>query len=98
MKVAFIFIAPETDFMSHKAEIETPIINLNIIGVKNYKEAQDVALELVKNGVTAIELCAGFGLEGTAMINKVVGDKALVGVVRFDIHPGLDYKSGDDIF
>ncbi len=29
---------------------------------------------------------------------EAVGDKAAVGVVRFDNHPGLEGKSGDDIF
>jgi hypothetical protein len=98
VKAAFIFIAPENDLHQHRAVIETPVVNLSIIGVQNYDEAVDVALELVNNGVTAIELCAGFGNEGTAMVAKAVGDKAIVGAVRFDLHPAFNHQSGDRLF
>ena len=33
-----------------------------------------------------------------AAIKKAVQGKAVVGVVRFDNHPGLDFKSGDELF
>ena len=49
-------------------------------------------------GCGAIELCGGFGIQGTALIDKAVAGKARVGAVRFDLHPGLDNKSGDEIF
>ena len=49
-------------------------------------------------GCGAIELCGGFGIRGTYMIEQAVLGKARVGAVRFDIHPGLDNKSGDDLF
>jgi len=98
VKAAFIFVAPEADYNNHKANINTPIVNLSVVGVKNYKEAQEVALQLVEEGVTAIELCAGFGSEGTALVAKAVGDKAIVGAVRFDLHPAFDHQSGDKLF
>lgn len=98
VKAAFIFIAPEVDSSTHRATISTPIVNLSVVGVKTYEEAQKVALELVEEGVSAIELCAGFGSEGTAYVAKAVGDKAAVGVVRFDLHPGFNHQSGDKIF
>jgi hypothetical protein len=31
-------------------------------------------------------------------VAEAVGDKAVGGVVRFDNHPGLEGKSGDNIF
>ncbi|WP_320052612.1 DUF6506 family protein [uncultured Acetobacteroides sp.] len=98
VNAAFIFIAPEVDSATHRAAISTPVVNLSVVGVKTYEEAQKVALELVAEGVTAIELCAGFGSEGTALVAKAVGDKANVGVVRFDLHPGFGHQSGDKIF
>lgn len=98
VKAAFIFVAPETDLNVHRAEIETPIIVLSVVGVKNYEEAETVAKELVEQGVTAIELCAGFGNEGTARVAKAVGDKAVVGAVRFDLHPAFNNVSGDKMF
>lgn len=100
MKVnaAFIFIGPEIDYKTNRAVVDTPIIHLNVIGVKNYSEAVEVAQEMVSQGVGAIELCAGFGNEGVAMISKAVRGKASVGAVRFDHHPGLEFKSGDELF
>ena len=97
-KAAFIFIAPENDFNKHRTVIDSPVVELSVVGVKNYDEAEEVALKLVADGVTAIELCAGFGNEGTARIARAVKGKAVVGVVRFDLHPAFDHQSGDDLF
>jgi hypothetical protein len=97
-KVAFIFIAPENDPDQHCAVIDSPVIELSVVGVKNYDEAEKVALDLVEAGITAIELCAGFGSEGTARIAMAVKGKAVVGVVRFDLHPAFDNQSGDALF
>ena len=44
------------------------------------------------------KLCGGFGVRGTEMVAKAVDYKIPVGVVRFDCHPGLGFKSGDEIF
>jgi hypothetical protein len=98
MKAAFIFVAPGADHTTHKAQIDTPGVNLTVIGVKDYHTAEKVAKELVDNGTEAIELCAGFGIEGTAAVKRAVGGKAAIGVVRFDFHPGLDFKTGDELF
>jgi len=98
VKAAFIFVAPENDYNIHRAVIDSPVVQLSVVGVKNYEEAQKVALQLVEDGITAIELCAGFGTEGTALIAKAVGDKAIVGVVRFDLHPAFNHQSGDKLF
>lgn len=95
---AFIYIAPENEPDKHRAVIDSPVVKLTVVGVKNYDEAEKVALDLVTKGVTAFELCAGFGNEGTARICKAVGKKALVGVVRFDLHPAFNHQSGDALF
>jgi len=98
LKAAFIFVAPEADPAQHCAVVNTPAVALTVVGVKNYADAVVAAKKLVGEGIVAIELCAGFGVEGVAEIKKAVGGKAAVGVVRFDNHPGLDFKSGDDMF
>jgi hypothetical protein len=98
LKAAFVFVAPEADAAKHQAVIETPIVELTVVGVKNYADAVTAAKSLVEQGIVAIELCAGFGVEGVAAVKKAVGSKAAVGVVRFDNHPGLEFKSGDDLF
>jgi len=98
LKAAFIFLAPEADPEKHKSIISTSAVELYVFGVKNYDEACKVAEELVKEGIAAIELCGGFGNTGVAKVSEAVEYKIPIGVVRFDIHPGLDNKSGDKFF
>jgi len=98
LKAAFMFIAPEADPSKHRAVVDTPVVQLIVVGVKSYDEACKVAKELINEGVKAIELCGGFGHIGVAKIVEAIEGKAAVGVVRFDIHPGLEGKSGDEIF
>ncbi len=100
MKVnaAFMFIAPQVDYKTHRTVVDTPIVRLTVVGVKNYDEAKAIAVELVEQGIEAIELCAAFGNEGVGIISKAVEGKAAVGAVRFDFHPGFDFKSGDTLF
>lgn len=98
VRAAYIFVAPETDSKIHKAVIDTPALTLDVVGVKNYTEGVQIAKELVDGGVKALELCAGFGNEGIALVSKAVAGKASVGAVKFDHHPGFDFKSGDELF
>ena len=98
LKAAFMFVAPEADPAIHRSVIKTPEVELITIGVGNYAMAERIARDLINEGVNAIELCGGFGIEGTSRVKKAVGEKAVVGVVRFDTHPGLGNISGDDIF
>ncbi|MEA3386546.1 MAG: DUF6506 family protein [Thermodesulfobacteriota bacterium] len=99
LKAAFMFVAPDADPGDHRVSISTPAtVELIVVGVKNYQQAIQVSKELVEQEVQAIELCAGFGQIGVAKVAQAVGDKAVVGAVRFDRHPGLGFKSGDEIF
>jgi len=99
LKAAFIFVAPDADPHKHRHWIETPSVHLVTVGVIDYAEAVTTCKELVQEeGVKAIELCAGFGNRGTALIADAVGRDIAVGAVRFDVHPGLGNVSGDTIF
>ncbi len=98
LKAAFVFVAPDVDPEVHRQTVVTPQVELTAVAVNNYVEAVEVCRGLVAEGFVAIELCGGFGHAGTAQVAEAVGDKAAVGVVRFDNHPGLEFKSGDDIF
>ncbi len=98
LKAAFIFLAPGADPEKHKAVVRTPVVELHVVGVKDYEEACNVARKLVEDGIVAIELCGGFGHRGVAKVVEAVEGKVPVGAVRFDIHPGLENKSGDRIF
>jgi hypothetical protein len=93
-----MFLAPQADAAKHRATVRTPQVDLTVVGVANYAEAERTAKSLVEQGVAAIELCGGFGVAGAARIARAVEGKAAVGVVRFDGHPGLGGKSGDAIF
>jgi hypothetical protein len=98
LQAAFIFLAPGADAAKHRAVVHTQRVDLTVVGVANYAEAERVAKSMVEQGIAAIELCGGFGVAGAARIARVVEGKAAVGVVRFDGHPGLGGKSGDAIF
>ena len=98
LKAAFLFVAPGADPSQHRSVIHTPNVELITVGVGNYATALQIVGELTAQGVAAIELCGGFGIDGVAAVNKAAAGKAVVGVVRFDTHPGLGFKSGDEIF
>ncbi|EGB16311.1 hypothetical protein DND132_3108 [Pseudodesulfovibrio mercurii] len=97
LKAAFIFVAPGADPARNRNWVKTEAVELVAVAVKDYAQAEAVARELVeKEGIAAIELCGGFGAAGTARIAAAVN--VPVGVVRFDIHPGLNNVSGDTLF
>ena len=98
LKAAFIFLAPGAEAQKHRSMIVTSEVELVTVGVSDYSSAEILTLELIAEGVTAIELCGGFGHSGAARIVEAANGRAAVGVVRFDCHPGLDGKSGDTIF
>lgn len=98
LKAAFIFVAPEGDPAEHRAWVKTPQVELLSVAVKDYEAAAVLAADLLKEDIQAIELCGGFGSTGVAKIVEAVEGKIPVGVVRFDIHPGLGNQSGDKIF
>jgi Family of unknown function (DUF6506) len=98
LKAAFIFVAPEGNPAEHRAWVKTPQVEVLSVGAKDYEAAAVVAADLLKEGIQAIELCGGFGSAGVAKIVDAVEGKIPVGVVRFDIHPGLGNQSGDTIF
>lgn len=98
LKAAFIFLSPSADGEKDRSVIKTQEVELTTVGVADYAMAEAVAVKLAYEGIGAIELCGGFGHEGTARMVKAVGGRAAVGVVRFDIHPGLGNQSGDGLF
>jgi len=94
----FIYVAPGCSPEKQHATIPSDDINMNVFGCSTYSEAEQIAKDLVAKGCTAIELCAGFGVDGMARIKKAVGPGIAVGAVRFDFHPAFGFKSGDDLF
>ena len=98
LQAAFIFLAGGADARTHRSTIRTPQVDLTVVGVPDYATAEAVTRELIAQGIVAVELCGGFGHTGTARIVAAAEGKAAVGVVRFDVHPGLAGKSGDAVF
>lgn len=98
LKAAFIFLAPGAEAQKHRSMIVTSEVELITVGVSDYASAESITTDLIAEGVTAIELCGGFGHIGTARVAKAAKGQATIGVVRFDCHPGLDGKSGDTLF
>ena len=78
--------------------VETPSVRLTSIGVSTYEQGAAAAAEMAEAGCGAIELCGVFGIRGTYLVEQAVAGKARVGAVRFDLHPGLENKSGDELF
>ena len=98
LKAAYVFLAPQADSKKDRHTVVTPMVELTTVAVNNYVEAGKVCQELVVEGIAAFELCVGFGNIGASMIAEALKGKAAVGVVRFDGHPGLEGKSGDELF
>ena len=95
---AFIYVAPGCDPAKERTVIEGDSINMNVTGCATYAQAEEIAKEMVVKGCSAIELCAGFGNEGIARIQRAVGPDVAGGAVTFDFHPGLGFTSGDALF
>jgi hypothetical protein len=85
IKGAFIFIVPDADSNKHRAKVATPSLELSVVGVRDLDDAVDVAKGLVADGTQLIELCAGFGPEGTAKIIEAVGGKIPIGSVSYGV-------------
>ena len=76
LKAAFIFLAPEAEAAKHCATVRTPQVDLTVVGVANYTEAERAAKALIGEGIAAIELCGGFGVAGAARVARAVEGKA----------------------
>lgn len=98
LKAAFLVVAAESNKKEDKSLIQSAIIDLYTIMVKDYDEAVKTAINLVEDGVDVIELCGGFGNKGVSIISEAISYKIPVGVVRFDNHPLLENNSGDNLF
>lgn len=98
LKAAFIFLAPGADARVHRSVVCTPEVELTVLGVADYGQAEQAVASLLGDGIAAIELCGGFGHAGAARVGAAASGRAVVGVVRFDGHPGLGGKSGDQAF
>ena len=96
-KCGFIYVAPNVDPEKARAFIPADEIEMTVVGCSNYEQAVQIAKDMVASGITAVELCAGFGFEGTAMIKKAIPGIP-VGSVKFDFHPAFNFNPTFQIF
>lgn len=54
--------------------------------------------ELAADSIIAIELCAGLGNDDVICITKAIERKAIVRVIRFDLHTAFNHQSADKMF
>jgi hypothetical protein len=94
LKVVFMFWAAGADPAKHRVTFSLESVDVIAVGVGDYEQAVEVSRQLVAEGASAIELCAGFGNLGVAKVASAVKGVP-VGVVKFDIHPLMGCKSGD---
>jgi len=59
LKAAFIFLAAGAKPDEHRSVVRTPQVDLVVVGVPDYAQAEIAAKSLVNEGVAAIELCGG---------------------------------------
>jgi hypothetical protein len=95
--LVFMFLERDADPTPRRTTLSLKPREFIAVSVRNYDHAAEVSRELVKEGAIAIELCAGFGNIGVARVAEAV--KGIpVGMVRFDMHPVLQGKTGDQLF
>jgi hypothetical protein len=95
-RVAFMYIIGDID-KEVISEQEFDNVVMMFVGVGSYEMATQSAIRLRDEyKVSAIELCAGFGIEGHAIVKKSVNDDVPIGAVRYDMYPGYGNISGDD--
>ena len=93
-KIVFMFLGRGADPTKHRATLSLDSMELIVVGVPSYDQAVKVSKELVKEGVSVFELCGGFGNIGVGKIAEAVKGVP-IGVVRFDMHPAAQGKTGD---
>ncbi|WP_028456073.1 DUF6506 family protein [Chitinilyticum litopenaei] len=97
LRAVFMFIVPGADPQRQRAVVQAEVAEVLTVAVCSYEQAATVATALADEGYAAIELCGGFGHAGVAQVAAAVQGRAAVGVVRFDHHPLLGHRSGDQL-
>lgn len=97
VKWAFIAVSSSAEGQIHTSVLRTSQREITTALVPDYGAAAQLARQLVDDGAILIELCGGVGHIGAAQVAQAVPE-VRVGVVRFDTHPMLEGKSGDEFF
>jgi len=79
--IAFIFTSQGASPEVHKAVLTTDQHRLDVRGVSSIEEGCKVAKQLVEEGCQLIELCGGFGPEGTRKVIEAIDGRVPVGYI-----------------
>lgn len=74
LKAAFIFLAPNANPATHHSQVDTEQVKLSVYGVPDNATACSLSQNLATQGINAIELCTGFGVQGAAAVRAAVPD------------------------
>ncbi|MFC4562969.1 DUF6506 family protein [Nocardiopsis mangrovi] len=80
---AYIYEHPSTDPVADRVVIDRGGQRTLLVPVPTAADAPQVALRLVEEGATLVELCGGFSLPDAARVAEAVGTRAPVGHVTF---------------
>jgi hypothetical protein len=79
----FIFIANGADPTVDRLVLDRQGFRNVIVAAPDQSAAEEVAIELVDDGIQFIELCGIFGPVGTAKVIEATGEKVPIGSVNF---------------
>lgn len=77
----FIVKAPGYKLGEKDVELESEAFKSNVIGVGSVDEACEAAKQLVKKGITLIELCSAFKADDAKSIFEAIEGSAKVGYI-----------------
>lgn len=81
--IAFIFVSGGALPKVHRGVFETDQHRLEVCGVSSIEEGCRVAKDLVEDGCCLIELCGGFGADGTRKVIAAIDGKVPVGYIDY---------------
>ena len=86
-KVAFIFVTEDANPVVNHSLVFTPGVEFHTVGVPDFASGAAEAAKFSDAGFVLIELCAGFGEEGTALVVDAVRGKTKVGACSIVYEP-----------
>ncbi len=82
-RFGFIVCGSGLDAAKHQTEIGSASFFMRVVGISSLDDGPVVAKRMVADGVQLIELCGGFGPEGTAAVIAAVEGQVPVGSVAY---------------
>ena len=80
-KFAFLAMGKDYDPAQHRAQFETTGMLTLIRTARNFDEAQQIVLELLEEGVGAVELCGAFGKLHAQELERLTEGKIAIGYI-----------------